>query len=92
MLPPVGLVQEPFRHRVEVGVPGIHQDPAQRLADRGAARLAGLEDLPPRRPQPRGRQAHLRGLAGAFHSLECDEGHAGRIPLPIPYPLPLTGQ
>ena len=58
-------------------LPGPEQDLADRLADRGAAGLAGDHDLEPAGPQGIGEQAALGGLARPFTALEDHErpGH-----------------
>src|SRR5690349_23754203 len=62
-----------FRSRGQL--PGLRRqhDPAELLADLGAARLEGGDHLVPQPGQPVGERARLRRLPGTVAALEADE-------------------
>lgn len=65
--------QQQFRDRSNAFVPVREHEPANRLGQRRAARLARRHHLAALRPQPGGDETRLRGLAGALAAFERDE-------------------
>src|SRR4030095_15392395 len=57
----------------------VQDDLAQRLAERGGARLAGEQHLVPALGQPVVQQRRLGGLAGALAAFQRDEAASRRV-------------
>jgi len=75
VLPPVGLVEQPLRDRIEVRVLDVHQDLPDPAADPRSAWLAGLADRMAQGSQPLGHEADLSGLAASLDPFERHERH-----------------